>query len=181
MSPDERLLKLMNQMNFDAIVPIPQNTKRTLERGHSSSLEVARFFSRLMGIPIEKEWLKLKPDSNRKQALLNEWERRYLDNPFEIGTISSTVYNKTYRVLIVDDFVTSGSTLNKAANEISASIKNLEIYAGCLGWKPKIVLQRQERHPPIESDRESRRSQTIADQSSLAQFQIVSQFAQEHE
>jgi hypoxanthine phosphoribosyltransferase len=180
MSPDERLLELMRMMKFDLIIPIPQNERRTIERGHASALEVARFFSRLLDLPVEKDWLKLKPESKRKQALLNGWERRFLDNPFEEGFISIEQNLRNGRILIVDDFVTTGSTLTKAANIINAQMNGLEIYAGCLGWKPKIVRLKKAHLLQNESDSEFLRFQNIPDQNSLEQYQNVSQFAQEH-
>ena len=180
-NPEEELLFKMRDLNFDALVPIPQNQSRNLKRGHSSALEVARFFSNLLDAPVEYDWLKLKPESNRKQALLNEWERRFLDSPFEWGAIESANQQTTKRILIVDDFITTGSTLVKAANTLMAGMQDVEVYAASLSWKPKTGPQRQGRSRSIGSGREFQTNHWSKHQSSSPEDQNVLQSARAHE
>lgn len=180
-TPETELLLKLKALNFDALVPIPQNESRSLLRGHASALEVTRYFSKLLEAPIEQEWLKLKPESIRKQALLNEWERRFLDSPFEWGSTRSIGKKTLKRILIVDDFITTGSTLTKAANTLLAGATDLEIYAASLGWKPKTGPQRRERSRLTESDQEFRQFHWSKHQNSSPEDQSVSQSVRAHE
>lgn len=124
----------MESLKFDLIIPIPQNESRSLKRGHASAIEVARLFSKMLGVPVEQE-LKLKEIQIEKQANLSEWERRHSENPFACNPLPSHLNN----ILLVDDFITTGSTLDKAANAIHAYHPEARIHAGALGWKPRAL------------------------------------------
>ena len=139
LSPSLKLKQLLLDMHFDLIIPIPQHEERSMKRGHASALEVAKFFSKELGTPLNPEILRLKDISGSKQANLNAWERRHRENPFIVDSLPAPGMKK---ILIVDDFITSGSTLDKAANAFLASNSNLEIYAASLGWKPKTERRR---------------------------------------
>ncbi len=138
-SPTSELTKLLLQKNFDLVIPIPQHADRSMKRGHASAFEVAQFFAELLNINIDRS-IKLKEVTGIKQANLNEWERRHSENPFIWDTNELPLRcsdSKIIKILIVDDFITTGSTLEKAANVILEKIPNAEIYAASLGWKPK--------------------------------------------
>lgn len=140
-TPTPDLKNRLLNTNIDLIVPIPQHEERSMKRGHASAFEVAKFFSRELGIQIEPELLILKPFHTTaiKQAYLSEWERKHSENPFQLNTkkMNMILKNQTQKILIIDDFITSGSTLDKAANALLSSNFNLEIYAASLGWMPK--------------------------------------------
>lgn len=127
--------------DFDVIIPIPQNEERSLKRGHASAFEVAKYFSRELKVPLSMHSLSLKPGLQIKQANLTEWERRHAPNPFQSTEFSEFPLSmmKMKKVLIVDDFITTGSTLEKAANAILEKNPGLHIYAASLGWRPKFT------------------------------------------
>ena len=141
-TPSLKLLTLLQKNKFDVIIPIPQHEERSLKRGHASAFEVAKFFSKELKIPLLREFLILKKSSGIKQANLNSWERNYSENPF---LINLRLPPTTKKILLVDDFITSGSTLDKAANAILSMEQNCEIYATSLGWKPKLMHQTQQK------------------------------------
>jgi predicted amidophosphoribosyltransferase len=136
-SPVPELLGKLKSMNFEQVIPIPQNHERSLKRGHASALEVGHFFSSQLEVPLRQN-LELKKINVQKQASLNEWERRHSESPF----ICKPLLPNVKKILIVDDFITTGSTLDKAANAIHSEYPQVKIYAASLGWKPKILMKK---------------------------------------
>ncbi len=137
-SPSADLKTELQKRCFDLIIPIPQHLNRSLKRGHASAFEVAKFFSKELNILLDQS-LKLREVSGKKQADLHEWERRYGENPFIfVPPIPSPLpAPEVKKILLVDDFITTGSTLEKAVNAIHATYPNSAVYAASLGWRPK--------------------------------------------
>jgi predicted amidophosphoribosyltransferase len=133
----------LQAIDFDFVIGVPQSLKRNWDRGHSSSLKTAEYFSKILGKPI-RHTLELREKSpQHKQASLDQWGRRFggplstPGNPFEFTEPFSTMDRN---VLLVDDLITSGSTLLKAADAIRAKIPRARIWAACLGYRPKRAL-----------------------------------------
>lgn len=133
------LIHEIHRFKPEAIVPIPQHEERNLKRGHSSAFETARFFSTALKIPI-KPLIRLLPHQTKKQSLLDAFERLQSPNPFDLDLR----YTLPKRIMIVDDFITTGNTLSHAAHVILEHRKDAQIIAGCLGWKPLNVPRGQE-------------------------------------
>jgi ComF family protein len=136
-SPSSELIQNLKEKQFDLIIPIPQHEERSLKRGHASAFEVAKLFSTVLSVPIQTDFLRLKKSQTNqmKQANLNSWERKHSENPFESAAFEAK------KILIVDDFITSGSTLDKAAHCLEENNPGLQIHAASLGWKPKRILR----------------------------------------
>jgi predicted amidophosphoribosyltransferase len=140
--PSPELIETMKTMDFEAIVAIPQDPERCLKVGHASAMEVARLFSRVLDLPILDQVLLLKSGATDKQANRSVWERRFLKNPF-LGNPDES-QNLPERILLVDDFITSGSTIEKAARALMTLRPDLKIHAAGLGWKPRIKPRSQD-------------------------------------
>lgn len=121
---------------FSGMIPIPQDRERTWKRGHSSSLKTAEFFSSLIDVPVF-EILKLTDQDVQKQAFLSEWERKHHPNPFEVLKVEIPAHLN--RILIVDDFITTGSTIHKAASRVRELYPDSQIFAASLSWIPRKV------------------------------------------
>jgi predicted amidophosphoribosyltransferase len=140
--PSPELIETLKSMDFEAIVPIPQDPERCLKVGHASAMEVAKMFSKALDLPILDQVLTLKSEGADKQAMRSVWERRFLKSPFVgINPMSSGLPE---RILLVDDFITSGSTIEKAARALLCLRSDLKIHAAGLGWKPRIRPRLQE-------------------------------------
>ncbi len=79
LSPD--LKKNLTELNFFAIVPIPQSKTRSYRRGHFSALQVARWYSRELNVPLAT-LLDLKSSRPTPQTGRNRFEREFSRNPF---------------------------------------------------------------------------------------------------
>ena len=91
-------------------------TKRDIrKRGYSQSELVARFIGKELGIPVQKNLL-IKIHQTEKQHLLNAEERKMnLKNAF---TVKSPEMLKGKSILLCDDVMTTGSTLQEAAKTL---------------------------------------------------------------
>ncbi|MBA3722330.1 MAG: ComF family protein [Parachlamydiaceae bacterium] len=99
----------------DAIIPVPLSFTHWIERGYNQSYLLAHEMSRLMQVPV---WDALKRHSgDYSQAGLRLEQRKNLSgNRFKI--------NKEYpfedkKLLIVDDVMTSGTTIRRCAEVLS--------------------------------------------------------------
>ena len=92
---------------YDAIVPIPLTAKRLLLRGFNPSLEIARH----MTGRLETNILYRKKGSQPQVGLTGERRRKNVQDTF---FIRNPMKIEGKRVLIVDDVLTTGATLQTA-------------------------------------------------------------------
>ena len=99
-----------NLGSFDLIVPVPLHLIRLQERGYNQSLEIGKRISRSLDVPIHTDRL-LKIRHSPPQETLNLGERK---NAVK-GVFTVTASFAGTRVLLVDDVITTGSTLKECA------------------------------------------------------------------
>lgn len=126
------LLAQLRSERFDVIVPVPQDPRRSWRRGFESARIVAQVFSHATGVPV-RPLLELRPGSaDQNRANRGRIERVLSPNPFRArapDTLPS-------RILIVDDVVTTGSTLEHAILTLTADGRERRIAAASLVYKP---------------------------------------------
>jgi ComF family protein len=94
----------------DCIVPVPLHAKRLRERGYNQSIEIARVMAKSLKIPIAHDAV-VKKHSTLAQSGLNASERKKnIKNAFSVMNVEDYKH-----VLIIDDVVTTGSTVNEMA------------------------------------------------------------------
>lgn len=103
---------------FDVVVPVPLHRTRLAERGFNQSEEIARGIGSEWGLPVfgEKAIRRVRP--TRSQATLSVPER--LENVQGAFRLSKAGHKllQAKRVLLVDDVLTTGSTIASVANEL---------------------------------------------------------------
>ena len=101
--------------SIDMLVPVPLHPKRQKERGYNQSLEICKGISHITGIPINSDALlrKVNNPSQTKNARFDRWKN--VEDIFHVVT-PETFANK--HILLVDDIITTGSTLESCAKEI---------------------------------------------------------------
>ena len=109
--------------SIDYIVPIPLHPKREKKRGYNQSLEIAEGIANKTGLTIDSTMLKriVNNESQTKNSRFERWEN--VENIFLV-TDRSVFEGK--HILLIDDVITTGSTIESCAKEI-LKCKNAKI------------------------------------------------------
>lgn len=94
--------------NIDLIVPVPLHRSRELTRGYNQSLCIAEGISKVLGVPINSSSLQ-----RNKRSATQTKKGRYsrFENMQEVFSIKSTEELEEKHILLVDDVMTTGATL----------------------------------------------------------------------
>jgi ComF family protein len=105
--------KLSEQaIRAEALVPIPLHKRKLRERGYNQSELIARGCSRTTGIPVRTD-LVCRGKFTQTQTMFSLEERRKnMENAFSF--VSSDVKGKT--IILIDDIITTGSTIESCAD-----------------------------------------------------------------
>jgi len=98
--------------SYDMIVPVPLHRRRYLERSFNQAASIARIIERATGWPVDETSLE-REINNQPQAQLNDEER--ITNAKGIFRVKNPENFKNKNILLVDDVLTTGSTLREAA------------------------------------------------------------------
>ena len=105
---------------IDLICPVPLHPKKERKRGYNQSYHLAKGLSDILNIPIENQSLRRKMHSTTqtKKTRFERWEN--VEGIFEIT--NPTAFEGKH-VLLIDDVITTGATLEACA---SAILKNCQ-------------------------------------------------------
>lgn len=109
-----------NWPTVDLVTCTPLHSKRQQERGYNQSEIIAKAFSKLSGIPFAPLLLKTKYTAS--QATLSDKSQRLTN--LEKAIILNPKYlapTKQIRVILIDDVVTTGTTLNTCAQILKSN------------------------------------------------------------
>lgn len=109
-----------------AVVPMPISTERLVERGYNQSLLIAKHIAKRLNVPIWQPIERLKQHSQKGLSRIERIED--IDAQFRISNTSKIRYRK---VLIIDDVVTTGSSIRALSNQLE-KLGCTDIYAACL-------------------------------------------------
>lgn len=114
----------------DTIVPMPLHRKRIVQRGFNQATEIARVLSKQLDIPINQTLLKRVKNTEKQTGLHEKMRQQNVRNAF-VGKASTRENPTAYRhVALLDDVVTSGSTVNAAAKAlIGAGVECVSVWA----------------------------------------------------
>ncbi len=114
-------LAIRNRADVDVISYVPVSTLRRMKRGYDQSRLLAEYIAKRMNKPVEAVLKKVR--HNRKQSTLNESEKKTNVNGV-YKAINKNVVGK--RIILIDDVVTTGSTICECGKVLNATgIKNI--------------------------------------------------------
>lgn len=97
--------------DVDMIIPIPLSSQRFRQRGYNQAEQIARGISSVTTIPIRTEFLKRTADRVSQTHLGREAR---MDNATQIFKLDTPDELKDKHVMIVDDVMTTGTTMDSA-------------------------------------------------------------------
>lgn len=98
---------------FDCILPIPMFSKKKRKRGYNQTELLAKELALLLGIEVRADLL-IKTRTTKPQSRLKREERlENLKDAFSVGNEINYIVGKN--ILLVDDVVTTGTTLSTCA------------------------------------------------------------------
>jgi ComF family protein len=104
-----------NYTSVDIIIPVPLHISKYRKRGYNQSEWIAKGLSEVLKIPFENNAIERvkATDSQTRKAQYERWEN--VENIFNL--ISPTTFENKH-VMIVDDILTTGATVEACANAV---------------------------------------------------------------
>lgn len=111
----EELRKSGNFADVDVIVPVPLHFRRRLMRGYNQSEQLALGIGRKLGVRCDFDAVRrrLYNDSQTSKTRTERW-----DNVDAIFDVRSAKRLRGRHILLVDDVLTTGATINSCASAI---------------------------------------------------------------
>jgi len=111
-------LKVQNTIQvdqIDMIIPVPLHRSRQKQRGYNQAELIGEYAAKQLGIPLEANIL-VKASESKSQSVLSRNERlSNVEGLFKVVN-AEAIYNKN--ILIIDDIVTTGSTVNQCSRAL---------------------------------------------------------------
>lgn len=112
------MLPALQQLDCDMIVPIPLHWTRYARRGFNQADEIARVIGKKKNIPV-RHILKRTKRTEYQSALLAALRGPNLKSAFAINSAYAEICAQKH-ILLVDDLMTTGSTVRSAAKVLLA-------------------------------------------------------------
>ena len=109
----------------DALIPIPLNRWKFIKRGYNQSLEIAKGVSRLTGIPIADVLGARRHSTQTRKNAVNR--RRNASGVYRVD--KPHMLKDLKHVMLVDDVVTTGSTMLECAGALRSANPSIQISA----------------------------------------------------
>lgn len=116
----ERIKESNYNLAPDLIIPVPLHPIRKIKRGYNQSAKFAEGLSRSMRVPYSDELLvrRIMTETQTRKTKLNRWQ-----NVTEVFQLKNADPIRDKNILLVDDVVTTGATLEACSGQL--------IQAGC--------------------------------------------------
>jgi len=120
-----QLVRSAHMVHVEALLPVPLHRVREARRGYNQALEIARYAGRELGLPVAFDACRRTRDTV-SQAGLDAAERRHnLRGAFALARPPGFE-----RIAIVDDVLTTGSTVDELAAVLKAAgVDWVEVWA----------------------------------------------------
>ena len=113
----ERLKTAMLYQDIDLVIPVPLHRKKYRSRGYNQSTFIAEGIAAQMGIDVSEDHLirNKVTESQTKKSRYNRYEN--MTDVFKVNSPEDIIGK---HILLVDDVITTGATLEACANSLLA-------------------------------------------------------------
>jgi ComF family protein len=101
---------------FDLIIPVPLHIRKLRKRGYNQSQYIVEGLKDSLNSKMDSKFL-IRTKNNPTQTHKTRTER--IENVSNIFKVNHTNYSKDIRILIVDDVITTGATLESCAKALN--------------------------------------------------------------
>ncbi len=98
---------------IDTLIPVPLHIKKQQKRGYNQSQLICEGMSNVLDIPVDTQSLKriVNNDTQTKKSRFKRWK-----NVSSVFALTNNHQLEAKNVLLVDDVITTGATIEKCAN-----------------------------------------------------------------
>jgi len=114
----EEIINSTRFKHIDYIVPVPLHPKKLKKRGFNQLTSFSIALSKKLKIPIATNKL-IKIEKSKTQTFNGKIER--WQNVQEIFKLNDSLFFKNKQILLIDDVITTGATIESCCNEIHKS------------------------------------------------------------
>ncbi len=126
------LKKANDFSDIDVVIPVPMTRQKKRKRGYNQSEKIAKSLAKELKVKYDTRTLKRKTQK-RSQTHLNKYTRwQNINEGFEL--IQPLAENVKH-VLLIDDVITTGATLESCANLLAAN-RSIKISIASLAFAP---------------------------------------------
>jgi ComF family protein len=119
------LSKIEIPLQIDALIPVPLHQRKKFDRGYNQSELLCRGLSEILNIETNNK-LVLRKKNSKSQTKLNKFLR--WENAQNTYEICKDINSKNWKhIAIVDDVITTGSTIESIAKEILSINPSIKI------------------------------------------------------
>lgn len=101
--------------SYSCIVPVPLHPKKFAKRGFNQSTAIAEGLAEILEIPINEKCIR-RNSYNESQTKFSKYDR--FENVRSIFTVTKPEQIKGQHILLVDDVLTTGATIEACAAEL---------------------------------------------------------------
>lgn len=123
--------KSKNVVDFDIIIPVPVSKLKKEHRGYNQCQLIAEGISNIIKLPVDSNYL-IRNNNMNSQIKSSRYER-WLNVENEYQLIKELKYDT--KILLVDDVITTGATINSCLNAIQKNNKLKVTVAALAGNK----------------------------------------------
>ncbi len=105
-----------SDFEVDIVVPVPMNENKLRRRGYNQAELLAREFCKLTDLPLDTTHL-IKVIDTDTQTHKSKYERAHLENVY---ALKDKNFFRGKRVLLIDDVITTGATMDACAKTLNA-------------------------------------------------------------
>ena len=114
-----------NNLNIDVLIPVPLHQRKKFDRGYNQSELLCVGISEILNVEMNSN-LVLRKKNSQSQTKLNKFLR--WENAQNTYEISKEIKTKNWKhIAIIDDVVTTGSTIESIAQEFIIHNPNIKI------------------------------------------------------